>query len=89
MQTKMMMRRRLVTFVQTQGRASATESSQTMQRAFLVRKGVKKRIFRTLSLTNERWGSKVLNFIVKTHIQLFVLTAVTRRNEYFSDTMQN
>ena len=34
---KMGMRmRRIVTFVQTQGRASATESNQTMQRAFLV-----------------------------------------------------
>ena len=45
-----------------------------------IREGVKKKpgFFRTLSQTMGRWGSKVLNFLVKIHIQLFLLQ--TSRN---------
>ena len=45
-----------------------------------LREGVKKKnvFFRTLSQTMGRWGSKVLNFLVKITIQLFLLQ--TSRN---------
>ena len=46
-----------------------TGSTQCHQR---IREGVKRNVFfRTLSQTMGRWGSKVLNFLVKITIQLF------------------